>query len=200
VSEGHDVSDVSGLSPPDEAEQPAEEERSPVDQALDVFFFAPIGLALNRDEMIGRMAERGRQSVTAARMLGQLAMHQGRFELDKVLDRVQDHAATFVERFGYLGRDVRPTTDEATPPPPPVDPVVVDPGTGPVEDEPAPVVTAGEVNLAIPDYDSLAASQVVPRLAGLTPSELETVRRYEAAHRGRTTILHRVAQLQRATF
>ncbi len=52
--------------------------------------------------------------------------------------------------------------------------------------------------LAIPDYDSLSASQVVPRLAGLTTDELEAVRRYETAHRARRTILGRVAQLQQS--
>jgi len=50
--------------------------------------------------------------------------------------------------------------------------------------------------LAIPGYDSLSASQVVQRLAGLAPDELEAVRAYEAATRGRRTILARVSQLQ----
>lgn len=50
--------------------------------------------------------------------------------------------------------------------------------------------------LAITDYDSLAASQVVSRLAGLSGDELESVRVYEAAHRGRKTILNKIAQLQ----
>jgi hypothetical protein len=51
-------------------------------------------------------------------------------------------------------------------------------------------------SLAIPGYDSLSASQVVQRLAGLSQSELGAVGRYEAASRGRRTILARVAQLQ----
>ena len=50
-------------------------------------------------------------------------------------------------------------------------------------------------SLAIPGYDSLSASQVVQRLDGLSPSELEEVRAHEAAHRHRRTILHRVEQL-----
>lgn len=50
--------------------------------------------------------------------------------------------------------------------------------------------------LAIPGYDSLAASQVVPRLAGLSPEELAAVGAYESAHRARRTILNRVRQLQ----
>jgi hypothetical protein len=53
-------------------------------------------------------------------------------------------------------------------------------------------------DLAIPDYDGLSASHVVNRLAGLTTDELEAVRRYEAANRGRKTILSKVAQLQSA--
>jgi len=51
--------------------------------------------------------------------------------------------------------------------------------------------------LAIPDYDSLSASQVIPRLDSLTDDELETVRRYELANRGRKTILGKVTQLQK---
>ena len=53
-------------------------------------------------------------------------------------------------------------------------------------------------SLAIPDYDALSASQVVPRLAGLAADELDAVRRYEAANRGRKTILSKIAQLQAA--
>ncbi len=49
--------------------------------------------------------------------------------------------------------------------------------------------------LAIPDYDSLAASQVLPRLRGLTNDELEAIRAYEAANRNRRTILGRLTQL-----
>ena len=49
--------------------------------------------------------------------------------------------------------------------------------------------------LAIPDYESLSASQVVPRLSSLSPEELAAVGTYEEAHRGRKTILNKIAQL-----
>jgi hypothetical protein len=49
--------------------------------------------------------------------------------------------------------------------------------------------------LAIPGYDSLSASQVVQRLAGLSHSELIEVREHEQSHRHRRTILNRVEQL-----
>ena len=54
----------------------------------------------------------------------------------------------------------------------------------------------GSAELAIPGYDSLSASQVVQRLAGLSANELEAVRSYEAAGRGRRTILTKISQLQ----
>lgn len=50
-------------------------------------------------------------------------------------------------------------------------------------------------SLAIPDYDELSASQVVERLAGLDHTSLDAIRRYELAHRGRNTILGKIAQL-----
>jgi hypothetical protein len=50
-------------------------------------------------------------------------------------------------------------------------------------------------SLAIPGYDTLAASQVVKRLGSLRPDELDAIRSYEIATRGRRTILHRIAQL-----
>jgi hypothetical protein len=202
----------------------SDDDRTPIDQALDLLFYAPIGLALNAEELVGQMAARGRQSVAAARFIGQMAMQQGRTEVDKALDRIQDQAATLVEHLGQLGGARSPHDAEGEG----EGPAVAEPEVGaPAPDVPTTAaaatgavadvlddavdrlaeagegvvagldVTAPEVNRSIPDYDSLAASQVVPRLGGLTAEELETVRRYEAAHRSRTTILTRIAQLQR---
>jgi hypothetical protein len=68
-----------------------------------------------------------------------------------------------------------------------------------VSDEPAAAAgVPSESELPVADYDSLAASQVVPRLATLDPDDLRAVQRYEAAHRRRQTILNRVAQLLEA--
>lgn len=50
-------------------------------------------------------------------------------------------------------------------------------------------------DLVIPGYDSLAASQVVPRLTTLSAVELSAIGAYEHANRGRRTILNRVRQL-----
>jgi len=49
--------------------------------------------------------------------------------------------------------------------------------------------------LPIPGYDALSASQVVERLVGLGPEELDAVHQYEASHRQRRTILGKIEQL-----
>jgi hypothetical protein len=49
--------------------------------------------------------------------------------------------------------------------------------------------------LPIEEYESLAASHVVARLANLSPTELREVREFEVAHRGRRTVLGRIDQL-----
>jgi hypothetical protein len=54
---------------------------------------------------------------------------------------------------------------------------------------------ARSAGLPIPGYDALSASQVVERLVGLAPDELDAVHRYEASHRRRRTILGKIEQL-----
>jgi hypothetical protein len=49
--------------------------------------------------------------------------------------------------------------------------------------------------LPVDEYESLAASQVVARLVALSPAELRRVRGFEAAHRGRRTVLGKIDQL-----
>lgn len=176
----------------------------PLDAALDLFVYAPVGLAMTAAEELPKLAAKGRSRVNTqlmmARVVGQFAVARGRQELEK--------------RF-------------SPPPPPPPPPVAeerptvsfdemtangssrqeeADQGGGAVQ-EPSGGVTvahggqqgpavpsAGE--LAIPGYDSLSASQVVQRLAGLDRDELVAVGAYEQAHRGRRTILNRIDQLQ----
>ena len=52
-----------------------------------------------------------------------------------------------------------------------------------------------ESELGVPDYDSLAASQVVPRLAMLSAVDLQAIVDYEHSHRRRQTILNRALEL-----
>lgn len=83
----------------------------------------------------------------------------------------------------------------------PRDPIETDVATPSVVDVPsdadddAAAADAAADHLPIEEYESLAASQVVARLDGLSPSELRQVRQFEAVHRGRRTVLGKVDQL-----
>ncbi len=186
-----------------------DDEKNSADRAIELLLFAPLGFALSARELLPQMVERGRQQVTGqvtmARMIGQFAVQQGTVEAEKAFDRARSQAQTALEQLGVL--DQEPPAPAASPPPsrPAATPAPAadqSPPPGPVREEravPGPVAAAGKApvpDLAIPDYDSLSASQVLPRLSGLGPDELEAVRLHEASRRGRKTILSKVAQLQ----
>lgn len=171
----------------------SDDQKSPVDQALDLFVFAPIGLLSMAREQLPSLVERGRQrlgnQMVVARMMGEYAVKQGREDAEKavrdVVDRMSPPAPAPVVRPEPA--PAAPATNGSSPAP----------ASGPTEAPTAPRPDAG--HLAIPGYDTLSASQVVPRLAGLAPAELEEVRAYEASTRGRRTILNKVAQIQAAS-
>jgi hypothetical protein len=163
-----------------------------VDHAVDLFVYAPIGLLFEGATLLPLLVEKGKTQVTMARMLGKFAVDQGRTEATKAASKLQDQAAGVLD---FLGDSVVGVPGGAAPAPAPrpaARPAPVSPGGGTATPSAGPAAVA----LAIPDYDGLSASQVVNRLAGLSAAELAAVQRYEAANRGRKTILSKVAQLQ----
>jgi hypothetical protein len=165
------------------------EPKDKIEQTLEVLLYAPIGVGLYLKEMGPTFIARGRaeidrrhsqvqQRTTTAKSIGQVAVG---FGVPMVRQRV--------------GREVDSLSDPEpavrsvpTPPEPRVDKA---PTTRPATNGASP---AGDT-LPIPGYDALSASQVVERLAGLTPEELESVRAYESAHRNRRTILGKIDQI-----
>lgn len=123
-------------------------------------------------------------------------MAQGRAQTGKALDRALSQAQATLVQLGVLPPEgPTPGADDLTTraASPSGQPTVADTEERlPKRDANGP----GAAGLAIPDYDSLSASQVVPRLSSLSTEELEAVRVYEARHRGRKTVLNKVAQLQ----
>jgi hypothetical protein len=177
--------------------------------ARDIVLYAPIALVLDAPDLLPKLARQGKQHMRNARALGPHALRKIQNRLLSTAETVGDQAGGILRQFGLVpddgadGRDgagpastsSRPATRRARPEPAAgnhrsaVD--VSENGTRPAA-PPSPAVD----ELAIPDYDSLSALQVVDRLPGLTSDELEAVRAYEAAHRGRKTILNKAAQLQ----
>ena len=192
--------------------------KNPIDQALDVFVFAPLGLLLSAPETIPAMAEKGRQYWAAARAMGEYALGQGREQAEKAVRQAGDQAGQTLSLVGGLtprrsspSRRAAPTAPSSTSPASP-SPAHAPTGSPPMASRQAPppasaaaaadtggngrVPGPGVESLAIPGYDTLSASQVVQRLGGLSADELEAVRAYEESGRKRKTILARVQQLQ----
>jgi hypothetical protein len=143
--------------------------KHPVGAMLDVFVFAPIGFVLDARELVPKLAERGRNQVALLKVVGQFAVNKGRADADRILKS-------------------KAAEQPASPPP------AETPRTAPATRMRA--TAAAAAALPINNYDTLSASQIVPRLAGLQPQELAQVAAYENAHRRRRTILGRIAQLE----
>lgn len=182
--------------------------RTPLDQALDVLVYLPVGFVFELPRSIPRFIDRGRHQVDQACAIGLEALHLGgRGSSDRV-NRVREQTAATLRGLGVappLGDEPvdqrgAPTLSVVADPEPRTEgsPRAASNGAASSPRPPvAPLAPAPDpASLAIPGYDSLSASQVVPRLEGLTSDELETVRTYEQATRGRKTILSKIAQLQ----
>lgn len=160
----------------------------------DLVVYAPIGLTLDAQELAPELARRGRQHTAAARRIGEFAVKAGMRRLDDLvaaLDPSPSQATAPVDAVSDAASDLA-APDVGPPPKAP-------PTAATVEDAPAEsedVGLGGPDELAIPGYDLLAASQVVKRLDGLDPDQLEAIRRHEEAGRGRRTILHKITRLQ----
>lgn len=171
-----------------------DENKTPVDQLLDLFVYAPLGLALTARDQLPQLIERGRsqvtQQTTLAKMMGQFAVKEGEKEIRKRVERMtqpKSPAPTTASPAPDASESASPTASEpATTSAPATN------GKAAIPEEPKPT---GD-HLAIPGYDTLSASQVVQRLPGLSDEELAAVRAYEETTRGRRTILTKIGQLQ----
>jgi len=199
-------------------------DRSVFERPLEALVYAPLGFALEARQIYPRMVDRGRNQILLARLIGRYATRQAVSAAEGAVERGTGQAVGALRLLGVVPEpapggpppatasgDEGPTVERApgsggaagegggpsgqdaearVPPAPASD--AVDVAAPPAPEAPVPAVDS----LAIPDYDSLAASQVVPRLEALTADELEAVRCYEAGVRGRKTILAKIAQLQ----
>ena len=184
------------------------------ERAKELLVYGPIGLALflrdSAPQFLRMFVARGRNEVEHhrravgdqidhVRTAGETAAADGGPD---VLRIVSSGLATLRERaeeaLGALGV-LTPDDPAATTTPTPT----TDDASGDAPDDRARAAAAATVGhgdsagLAISDYDALSASQVVDRLDGLPPGELEAIRSYEAEHRARNTILGKIEQLTR---
>lgn len=173
------------------------EQRRTEDALLDLFLYVPLGAAVVLRQHWAQLADLGRreaeQRSTTARMVGEFAVKAARREVERRLADLNARRSS----------STASTTAASTPDHSPVVSVVADATSNSAADgigattvvEPAGTSVVDADTLPIEGYDGLTAAQIVERLAGLTPQQLQAVRRYEASGRHRRTVLGRIDQL-----
>ena len=106
----------------------------------DVVFYGPLGMALERRRVLPQMASRGRRQVAFTRTIGQFAVRHGRQRLEALVEGLSGDDQVD-------GQPQQPAPTALT-----------------TNASPARPSAASATSLAIPQYDSLSAIQVVPRL------------------------------------
>lgn len=137
--------------------------------ALDVLVFAPLGLGARLVEDAPGAVVNARRELSNARFIGRLAVDQGI-------------------------KQVRAHFDASSEPVSPVSPVTPER----VAADPAEVAGPSDLSahdLALPDYDTLPAIDIVGKLETLDVVDREAIERYESANRQRRTVLGKLAQL-----
>jgi hypothetical protein len=169
--------------------------QEPAEQLLDLLVYAPLGLLMEARDLVPKLADKGRQrmggQVTVARMIGELAVRQGQRRAEQVVNRLREQQGR-----GATARPSAPTGPAA-----PANGQDAPPSAAATPSSaasPAAGAPPEASSLAIPGYDTLSASQVVPRLEGLSAEELGAIQAYEEATRARKTILTRIDQLRSA--
>ena len=188
-----------------------------IERTIELLLYAPIGIGLflkdAAPQLVDMFVSRGRakvdrrhedvqQRVTTARSLGQVALAFGAPMLRRRVEQtVADAQRRAGELLGSQPSDPTPAPPEPAPAPAPKPMTVAPPApradaTSATTSSPSSTNGAtSSAGLPIPGYDALSASQVVERLAGLAPDELDAVHDYEASHRQRRTILGKIEQL-----
>jgi len=185
------------------------EERPVHEVLLDCLVYAPLGAAIVAVEEMPRLAERGRERVekqlAIARLVGKFAVGEGRRRFGTAPASSREDASRADASRAPAAPPApvvssRQTGSESSPPPEAAsrsrpEASLTSEASASVSEPSEPLRSPLGRLLPIPAYDTLAASQVVERLASLSAEELEAVRQHESGTRRRRTVLHRIAQL-----
>jgi len=148
--------------------------------AVDVLVFAPLGLGAKLVEDAPDAVDRARRELSNERFIGRLAVDQGikqirsRFEPSESSPTQSANNGDDFEPLVRAG-EIRGSNDLMT------------------RESVRSDLVAGD--LALPDYDTLPAIDIVGKLATLDDVSRDAIERYELANRQRRTVLGKLAQL-----
>ncbi len=183
--------------------------QDPIEQLVDLFVYAPIGLLYEYDEIRERLVKRGKSQVQLARVIGQLAV-SGRRAAGDPNDVAETASAAVTKVVTEIGTLLGLITERQDPSPhsaadPASEPVPElrdhePPATGPSSSEPSPTdrSPAGDApppTMPIEGYDELTAKAIIPLLDELSAEERSVVRLHELAGRARKTVLTKLDRL-----
>lgn len=197
---------------------------NPLEQLIELFVYAPIGMLYEYPEVLPRLIKKGRSQVQLAKFFGQMAARQGGSSIpDSALagagsagaagaqaaDAVAKVAARFITELGAQLGLAPPSSDTAPSPADDVEPPTKssarENGVGPSVADVAPGGTDSRspaepsptktARLPIARYDDLTAKEIIGLLEDLTHDQLRRVREHEASHRNRKTVLAKIDRL-----
>ena len=155
----------------------------PVEQLLNLFLYAPIGLFSKGSEVLPELVERGRTQASNARVIGQFALGATNAKARKSLSDAEAHFQEFLRIVGESARPSSKASESSS-------------SSSSTKKATAEASVTHGVDDLVEDYDNLTAAQILPFLAPLGAEQLERIETYEQSQRARKTVLNRLRQLR----
>lgn len=165
---------------------------NPLDTLLSVFVYAPIGFLLDARQLVPQLTTRGRQQVELLKVAAKFAVAKGKLDAEHKLRSARRPVPPNAAAESPAAQASEPSPPARSRPTPAGRPAAKRAA------RPAAKGSNSPARPPIASYDTLSATQILPRLPALSRRDLAVVEHYERTHRGRRTILGRIEQLRAA--
>lgn len=171
-------------------------ENSPgVNQLLDMFVYAPIGMLYEYPDVLPQLIKKGRSQVQIAKVMGEFALRKGQadpagFASESLAGAGGAIAKLITELVDLLGvsedqqMSTRPHKTRSANGSPVIETTASARGDA-----------SAKKKLPIANYDKLTAREIVSLLSDITPAQRARVRAHETKNRARKTVLSKLDQL-----
>lgn len=183
-----------------------DDERTPIDDLIDLFLYAPVGLLYEYEDVLPQLVRRGKSQVQLARVLGTMAVRgQGPVPANMMVEAV---ASMVVSRLGEIGESLgltpQPAADSTASSTGPTTKAKPPKAKSPKKDAASAPDDQGDAGdghdaeaapLPIASYDSLTAREIIGLLDELDAGQLARIRSHEENNRARKTVLGKLDRL-----
>lgn len=183
----------------------SETEKDPIEQAVELLLYAPVGLLYEYQNVLPQLVKRGKSQVQLARVIGKMAVDRQASGTDESLEKVVSGVlGTTAQVLTGIGEAIglAPPTDKTDP----VDNGAsttkapsskTDKGASPQPSTASAAKSTVDTpkRLPIARYEELKAKEIIPLLDDLNPDQLSRIESYEKANRARKTVLAKIERL-----